>query len=111
MTMLNADLNVDGDHTTIRFIGDLDIASAPDFVALAKTALSRPEMRVLALDLGEVEFIDSSGVNALVLARRTCIDHDAELHLRTVSRRVHEVLKLTQLLEAFGLPDGDAGRC
>jgi anti-sigma B factor antagonist len=112
MTALNADLDVIGEQTVVRLTGDVDISVAPDVVALATVALTRPELRTLVLDMANVEFLDSTGIGALVQVHHLCRDHDAELRLRAVQPRVYEVLHITGLTEHFGLSNhDDLGRC
>jgi anti-sigma B factor antagonist len=64
-------LSVDADArtATIAVRGDLDLASAPELSAACKKALEQsPEM--LRIDLGDLTFLDSSGISVLVQAHR-----------------------------------------
>ena len=77
----------------IYVIGDLDMASGPQLDA-ALTAFDGQEV---ALDLSQLEFIDSSGIHALARARRV---HPA-LRIEGVSeraRRVFDLIGVTALL-------------
>jgi anti-sigma B factor antagonist len=47
------------------FVGELDIASAPELEASA-LAMVRDEVRELRIDLSKLSFIDSSGLRALI---------------------------------------------
>ncbi len=62
----------------------------------------------ILLDLGNVEFIDSSGLGLLVrfLTRSRAVDGD--LQLCGISRRVREVLKVTRLAGVFETHETEA---
>lgn len=100
---LNAKLEVDGDATLLRMTGALDIAAVPELIALVHRAVERPRMRELVLDLGAVDFIDSTGIGSLVQARNQCRDSGAELRLAEVGPRVFRVLQITGMTQTFGL--------
>jgi anti-sigma B factor antagonist len=79
----------------IRVAGDIDLSSAPTFRAELDAAITANHA-ALIVDLSEVSFMDSSGVEALVRARERAGER---LHLRTVHRSVRRVLELASLLE------------
>ena len=59
-----------GDATAlIRLHGELDLATAPKLSEAVATVLD-PRPRSLALDLRELTFVDSTGLNVLVAAHR-----------------------------------------
>jgi anti-anti-sigma factor len=107
MAALDGTLRVDGARTVMQLFGEIDIATAPDVVAMASAALTRTDLQTLMLDLGEVDFIDSGGIGALVQVRHLCSDYGANLELRNVRSRVREVLDITGLAEHFGVRDDD----
>jgi anti-anti-sigma factor len=59
----------DGDTLVIRAIGDLDLVSAEAFESKVRESLASGALAVL-LDLSQVEFIDSTGLRALLAAER-----------------------------------------
>lgn len=68
MTAKPPDLHIShaqvGDQLVITVVGDLDLGSAPELErALAELA---PFDRAVAIELDQVEFIDSSGMRALL---------------------------------------------
>jgi anti-sigma B factor antagonist len=79
----------------VRVAGDIDLSSAPTFGAALEAAITAND-KGLILDLGEVTFMDSSGVEVLVRARERAGER---LHLRTMHRSVRRVLELASLLE------------
>lgn len=55
----------------------------------------------IILNLDEVDYIDSSGIGALVYSFTTARRHNGHLKLLNLSQRVHDVLTLTKLLSVF----------
>lgn len=84
--------------------GEIDIATAPEFRATALGAVARCP-GLLVADLSGVSFIDSSGLNVLVLLRQEALSRGHELRLVT-SRRIDAVLKIAGLDQVFAIqPD------
>jgi anti-sigma B factor antagonist len=81
--------------------GQLDMAEAASVAAaLAAVAASEPQIIV---DLAALEFIDSSGVAALVRGRNLARHAGGELLLAAPQQQVLRVLTLTRLIDAFPL--------
>lgn len=57
--------NDDGEHTTLRISGTLDVLTAPQLAPTIDQIVEERRPRVVA-DLGGLDLIDSSGVAALV---------------------------------------------
>jgi anti-sigma B factor antagonist len=55
----------------------------------------------LVVDLSEVQFIDSSGLGALIALQQQAADAGGELALRSPSRAVRRVLDVTQTAPVF----------
>jgi anti-sigma B factor antagonist len=115
--MISVDLSTracDG-HVIVALRGELDIADAVSVAAeLAAVAAREPEIIV---DLGGLEFIDSSGVAALARGRKQARHAGGDLRLAAAQQQVLRVLTLTRLIEAFPVhasvdeAAGSAGRC
>ena len=69
-------------------------------VAAALAAVAARE-RDIIIDLAGLEFIDSSGVAALVRGRRQARDAGGELLLAAPQQQVLRVLSLTRLIDVF----------
>ena len=80
--------------------GALDFETAPDFHDLLPTLALRPGQR-LTLDLGGVEFFDSSGIRALLAARNLAAATGADLTLMAVPDHVWRVLDAVGLGDRF----------
>jgi len=99
--MISVDLNTrecDG-QVIVALRGVLDVADAMS-VAAALTAVAARH-RDIIIDLAGLEFIDSSGVAALVRGRRQARYAGGELLLAAPQQQVLRVLTLTRLLDGF----------
>lgn len=65
-----------------------------------KDLLAAGRTKIL-LNLDEVDYIDSSGIGALVYSFTTVRRQNGQLKLLNLSQRVHDVLTLTKLLSVF----------
>jgi anti-sigma B factor antagonist len=80
--------------------GEVDLATAPELPARLRDAVASPASAVVA-DLADVEFLDSSGVGALLIADQTARQHGTGLIVRGAKpavRRVFDILGLTDQL-------------
>ncbi len=69
--------------------------------------ISKGQKNIL-LNLGEVSYIDSSGLGELVSAYTTSKNQGASLKLLKLTKRVHDVLQLTKLYTVFDIFDDEA---
>lgn len=83
--------------------GRLDAQNALDLrAALAELAAQPGDVRV---DLGDVPFMDSSALAALVSALKDRRREGRSLRVTRASPAVHELMSLTMLGRVFGLED------
>jgi anti-sigma B factor antagonist len=80
--------------------GELDMATSDRLRVVAEDAL-REGARHLVLDLAGVDFIDSTGVGALVAIRKFAMDREAALTLRDPSQPARRILELSTLVDVF----------
>ena len=64
--------------------------------------------RSILLNLGDVSYIDSSGLGELVAAYTTARNVGAELKLLNLSKKVHDLLQLTKLYTVFETYDDES---
>ena len=62
----------------------------------------------ILLDLGDVNYIDSSGLGELVSAYTTARNQGATLKLLKLTKKVHDLLQLTKLYTVFDIYDDEA---
>ena len=63
--------------------------------------------RSILLNLGDVSYIDSSGLGELVGAYTTAKNKGAELKLLKLTKKVHDLLQLTKLYTVFETYDDE----
>lgn len=63
--------------------------------------LAEKGRKAIVLNLGEVQYIDSSGVGELVKAHTTIRNQGGQLKLTNLNKRVHELLQMTRLSAVF----------
>jgi anti-sigma B factor antagonist len=84
---------VEGDRHTIFLSGELDVSSAPVFeAALVETCSEGP--KDLVLDMAGVEFMDSSGLRAIVDAREKCEELECGFRVSPARRPVERTLEV-----------------
>lgn len=59
--------------------------------------------KAIVLNLGEVQYMDSSGVGELVKAHTTTKSHGGQLKLANLNKRVHDLLEMTRLSTIFDI--------
>ncbi len=69
--------------------------------------IGKGQMRIL-LDLGDVNYIDSSGLGELVSAYTSAKNQGAALKLLKLTKKVHDLLQLTKLYTVFDIYDDEA---
>jgi anti-sigma B factor antagonist len=90
----------DGVVPRLRLIGEMD-AGTIDVFRAAIVELTETGVERVILDLGELDFIDSTGLGALVGALKRFRDEDGDVALTNVRPRVAKLLTLTGLDKAF----------
>ncbi len=83
----------------------LDSTVAPDFKSNLIVLGNALETGDLIINLGQVEFADSSGLSSLLLAHRLYRDSDRTLVLCALNPRVHKLIEISQLLNSFTIMD------
>lgn len=90
------------DRSVLVVRGAIDLQTREELLRVAKQVLADGTPAVV-LDLQDVNFIDSTGIGALVEIGHDAEDVDAGLVLRRPSERVLRILQLTGLTEAWVL--------
>lgn len=62
----------------------------------------------ILLNLGDVTYIDSSGIGELVSAYTTVRNQGGELKLLNLTKKVHDLLQITKLYTVFDIKDDEA---
>lgn len=107
MTMKSSTRQVDG-VTILDLSGRITLGEGS--VVLRDTVrdiLGKGNKRIL-LNLGEVNYIDSSGIGELVSAFTTVRNQGGELKLLNLTKKVHDLLQITKLYTVFDVKDDEA---
>lgn len=111
--MMELDTGVGADVAVIRPQGRLTMVTAPQLRTLVADTVGEGRNRVV-VDLGAVEFMDSSGLGALIAGLKTARQAGGDLRIACVAPQVATVLQLTNLdrvLRSYDTVEGalDAG--
>lgn len=82
-----------GTELTIAAKGKIDAKSTPELEEALEGALNG--ITKLIFDFGEVIYITSAGLRALLAAQTTMDDIDGEMIIRSASEEVREIFNLT----------------
>ena len=96
---LKLDVHTTEDATAVRLSGRLTADAAATFKEEVKALI--PQSKRLVLDLSEVAYMDSSGLGAVVSVYISAKKAGCDLQLINLSKRVKELLGLTNLLSVF----------
>lgn len=61
----------------------------------------------ILLNLGDVSYIDSSGIGELVSAYTTVRNQGGDLRLLNLTKKVHDLLQITKLYTVFDVKDDE----
>ena len=107
MTMKASTRQVDG-VTIVDLSGRITLGEGS--VVLRDTIrdlIGKGDRRIL-LNLGDVTYIDSSGIGELVSAFTTVRNQGGELKLLNLTKKVHDLLQITKLYTVFDVKDDEA---
>jgi len=80
--------------------GDIDLANGRQLVAQLETLICGPGQRI-EIDLSKVEFMDSSGLAALIEAQHLAVERGSQLILVATSPQVAGLLAITGCVNLF----------
>jgi len=97
-------------HATHRDAGRVTVVDLSGRITLGEgSALLRKTIRVLLddqrhlllLNLGDVDYIDSSGIGELVSAFTAVKSRNGDMKLLNLTKKVHDLLQITKLFTVF----------
>ena len=107
MTMKASNRQV-GDVTIVDLSGRITLGEGS--VVLRETVqdlISKSKNKIL-LNLGDVTYIDSSGIGELVSAFTSVRNKGGQLKLLKLTKKVHDLLQITKLYTVFDVKDDEA---
>ena len=90
-----------------RVQGELDVDSVPHFRQKIETRLDKRGVDHLVLDLGEVNFIDSTGVGVLLGRYRNIKSREGKMILVNLNSHIERVLRLAGLINLVDVYDSE----
>ncbi len=98
------DVEKNGKTTILRLHGKKFDAATSAALKAEFLILCKPKVTgKLIIDMQEVEFCDSSGLSALLIADRTMAEHGGKVHLIHVHKKVLDLMKISQLDRIFAI--------
>ena len=107
MTMKASNRQVDG-ITVVDLSGRITLGEGSVVLRDAVRDLLAKGEKKLLLNLGDVTYIDSSGIGELVSAFTTVRNQGGELKLLNLTKKVHDLLQITKLYTVFDVKDDEA---
>ena len=104
-------------QTTTRQIGDVAVLDITGRITLGEGNVMLREIvrglvdkgnKKIVLNLGEVQYIDSSGIGELVKTHTTIRNHGGQLRLVNLNKRVNDLLQMTKLSAVFDIERDEA---
>jgi len=99
MPPLALETTVDGEVAVVVLGGDLDMSGAGALEAEVERLRAADGLQAVVLDLRALEFLDSSGLRAILKVDRDSRDGGARLVLVRGAEPVHRVFELTRMEE------------
>lgn len=94
----------EGDRATVVLRGELDL-SGKDKLSNAIELAEEPPIGLLVLDLSELDFIDSTGLEVMLRAARRAHDSGRRLIVRRPSEYVRRLLEMTAIDQSVDVVD------
>ena len=107
MSMKSSTRQVDG-VTIIDLSGRITLGEGSSVLRdLVRQTVAKGNKKIL-LNLGDVTYIDSSGIGELVSAFTSVRNAGGELKLLNLTKKVHDLLQITKLYTVFDVKDDEA---
>jgi anti-sigma B factor antagonist len=99
---MTIDDHIDGDRAVLAVSGEVDVYTAPTLREHIMTAINEGASTVV-VNLSDVSFMDSTGLGILVGALKRMRQADGVLHVVCDSEPVLKILRVTGLVDVFGV--------
>jgi anti-sigma B factor antagonist len=97
-----------GDVTVIDVSGRITLGEGSSALRDAMRELMTQGHKKILLNLGEVSYIDSSGIGELVSGFTTVANQGGTLKLLSLTKRVKDLLQITKLYTVFDVHEDEA---
>jgi anti-sigma B factor antagonist len=107
VTMKASSRRVDG-ITIVDLSGRITLGEGSVVLRDTVKDISTQGQKKILLNLGDVTYIDSSGIGELVSAFTSVRNAGGELKLLNLTKKVHDLLQITKLYTVFDIQDDEA---
>ncbi|MGD0871926.1 MAG: STAS domain-containing protein [Bryobacteraceae bacterium] len=98
-----------GDVSVVDVAGRITLGEGSSALRdLMREMVGKGQKKIL-LNLGDVSYIDSSGIGELVSGFTTVTNNGGELKLLNLNKRVKDLLQITKLYTVFDVHEDEAG--
>ena len=94
---------MDGDIAILTLMGDLISEADAADIRNKLHSLVSDDIKKVIIDLGDVTYINSLGLGALITARSTMINATGELKLAQVGKKIESLMVMVGLVKLFDL--------
>jgi anti-sigma B factor antagonist len=96
-----------GDVSVVDVVGRITLGEGASTLRETIRSLIAKDQKKIILNLGEVSYIDSSGIGELVSGFTTVTNHGGVLKLLGLTKRVQDLLQITKLYTVFDIYDSE----
>lgn len=107
MALTIASREVDG-VSVLDLSGRITLGEGSVILRDAVRELLNKGTKAILLNLGEVDYIDSSGLGELVSAYSSAKNNGGEIKLLNLTRKVEDLMQITKLYTVFDIKDDEA---
>ena len=93
-----------GEIDVLELKGRLDVASAKTLKDKVQALVDQQRVR-LVLDMGDIDFVDSSGLGVLVAALRSANKKGGDVKIAALQNKIRSIFELTRLHRVFEIFD------
>jgi anti-sigma B factor antagonist len=97
-----------GDIAVVDFSGKITLGEGSATLRKMVRDLIDNGQRKILLNLGDVDYIDSSGIGEMVGAYTSVRTANGELKLVHLTKRVHDIIQITRLFTVFDVQADEA---
>ena len=98
-----------GDVSVVDVAGRITLGEGSSVIRDALKEMVGKGQKKILLNLGEVSYIDSSGIGELVSGFTSVTNSGGQLKLLNLNKRVKDLLQITKLYTVFDVHDDEAG--
>lgn len=88
------------DLITVKTKGELDIYSTPEVLEDMTQVIEDHDMDLL-LDMSELEYLDSSGLGALISVLKELKEKNKVFYIKGINPRIRNLFKITKIEDMF----------